>query len=234
MAEEAKIYESDSAFVINKSPGTLSTEIDELICHRLDRETSGCLIVAKDKKAKKQIQKQFKERSVKKYYLAFVLREFNQKRQVLEDWLERDPKNSNLMRVAPGFTKKSNGKELVKDKGKNKRFAKTIIRLKQVFRKGIFKKSREEFNYFSLLEAQPITGRRNQIRVQLSSIDHPILGDSWYGSKILKKANNRLEVVNLMLHAKKIDFYDPAKKSRVEVESERPERFNELIKKLNG
>lgn len=224
------VYNSGSVKVINKPSGIISTKISDLICHRLDRDTSGLLIVAKNKDAKDKIQEQFKDRQVKKEYLAMVVRKFESKRTV-EGWLERDPKDKRLMRLAPGYLQSGNEFSRVeKSRGKNKRYSKTVFYPKKLLYRKIFKSNREQFNYFSLISCQLITGRKHQIRAHLKYLDQPILGDDWYGSKISKKVSSKLDITRLMLHAHIIEFYDPGKEKRVSIKSDIPDDFNKLLK----
>jgi len=223
------LYQSRAVKVIEKPAGVLSTDISDLICHRLDRDTSGCLIIAKNHEIKRKIQEQFKKREVKKVYQALVLGEVSEKKVVVEGWLERDSKNSAKMRLNRTFLESGNEFSPVAGgrRGRRKRrYSKTIIRLKEVFRKKLFANpSSREFNLFSLVEAQPITGRKHQVRVHLNSLGHPILGDRIYGSKICRRASERLGINRLMLHAKSISFIDPDNQKNITVISKVPNSF---------
>ncbi len=230
MAEEIKVlYQSRAVKVIEKPTGVLSTDVSKLICHRLDRDTSGCMIIAKDRETKKKIQDQFRERRVKKIYQALVLGRLREKKKIVEGWLERDSKNPSKMRLDKAFLKSGDEYSEIERVGeKKKRYSKTIIRLVKVSERNLFTNpSQKESDYLSLIEAQPITGRRHQIRVHLSSLQHPILGDSFYGSKISKRVSERLGIKRLMLHAKEILFTDSSNNKRVMVESELPKEFEE-------
>jgi 23S rRNA-/tRNA-specific pseudouridylate synthase len=224
------IYQSPAVKVIDKPSGALSTDISDLICHRLDRDTSGCLIVAKNNKYKLEVQEQFKQRQVNKEYWALTIGR-QEDNQTIEGWLERNPKNKTLMRMSPGFVRSADEfSKPEKDTGRNKRYSKTEFSLIKLFYKKVFKSNRENFNYFSLVKAIPVTGRKHQIRTHLKYLDRPILGDKWYGNKVSRDVNSRLAVKRLMLHAKKIDFYDPGTESRVVVTSPLPEAYLEITK----
>jgi 23S rRNA-/tRNA-specific pseudouridylate synthase len=222
------IYQSEAVYVINKPVGVISTKISNLICHRLDRDTSGLLIVAKSEKYKNQIQKQFKVRRIKKIYLAVVLGKFSDK-QIVEGWLERDPKDKRLMRISPGFVKSGDEFSQPEQQGSNKRYSKTIICPINVVEKNIFKANRAQFNYLSLVEAELITGRKHQIRTHLNYLGHPIIGDNWYQTKVSRDANKKLEAKRLMLDAHRLKFFDPAVKRLVDLKSKTPPEFSDLL-----
>ena len=176
------IYEDSEILVINKSAGMVIYPTSEAqkgtlanaiaahtnkilpgektrpgIVHRLDRGTSGCLVVAKTEGALKFLQEQFKKRSVSKKYLCLVSGKLLPAEGEINLKIERDPFTIKKWRVGP------NGKE-----------AKTIYKVKQYFGER-----------YSLLEVEPKTGRTHQIRVHFSSIGHPIVGDKLYGGKPL-------------------------------------------------
>jgi len=221
------IYKSSLVKVINKPIGVLSTDISPLICHRLDRDTSGCIIIAKNQKAKDQIQAQFKSRKVKKIYQAIILGQLKEKKLVIEGWLERDKKDSARMKLNKAYLKTGDEFSEVDKSDKNRRYSKTIIRLVKVIEKRLFTNpSQKEFNYLSHIKAELITGRRHQIRVHMSSINHPIIGDKLYGSKILKKVTEKLNVNRLLLHALQIEFIDPEIDKLVKVKAPLPKEFN--------
>jgi 23S rRNA-/tRNA-specific pseudouridylate synthase len=153
-------------------------------------------------------------------------------RKVVEGWLERDPKNSNKVRVDPTFLKSGDQHSEVEKVGqKKKRYSKTIIRLTKVFKKELFTNpSQQQFNYLSLVKAQLITGRRHQLRAHLSYLNYPILGDPLYGGKLNKKVGQRLRVGRLMLHAWQISFVDPSGNKKIEVNSDIPQEFERILK----
>lgn len=171
------IYEDNDCLVINKpanilthSKGafnpeaTVATWLNQLapemtgdragIVHRLDRATSGVMIVAKTPAALTWLQKQFSQRKVKKTYVAIVEGELEPKQAIIDIPIERNPKKPQTFRVG------SNGKT-----------AKTTYKVLK------------STNGLSLVEFTPETGRTHQLRVHASHLKHPILGDSLYGGK---------------------------------------------------
>ncbi len=126
------------------------------IVHRLDKNTSGLLVVAKTETALENLKKQFKDRQVSKTYLALVSGKVEKERSLIEEKIARHPKFRAKFTVAPA------GREAATEYKVIKRFAK-----------------------FTLLELKPFTGRTHQLRVHLAFLGHPIVGDKLYGGKML-------------------------------------------------
>lgn len=124
------------------------------IVHRLDRATSGIMIVAKNRKALGALQKQFQTRKAKKVYRALVQGHVKQPQAILDLPIERNPKAPQKFRVG------ANGKP-------------AITEYKVL-------KSLDDFDY---LELRPTTGRTHQLRVHMKYLGHPIVGDSFYGGR---------------------------------------------------
>ncbi|MBI4706981.1 MAG: RluA family pseudouridine synthase [Candidatus Omnitrophica bacterium] len=166
------------------------------IVHRLDKDTSGLLVIAKTNFAHLALAKQFSEHSIKRQYVAVVKGEMEFDENVIELPIGRHPVKRKSMAV--GFSE-------------NTKYAKTYYR------------TVKRANGLSLLELEPFTGRTHQLRVHLSYIGHPILGDKKYGN------NNRF--ARLCLHAKSIGFLHPRTEKWIEFSCDAPVEFKELLKK---
>lgn len=124
------------------------------IVHRLDKDTSGLLVVARNERARTDLTRQLKERQVRKTYLALVQGVPQPAQGTIEAPIGRHPRNRKKMAVVAG------GRE-----------AETKYRV------------REAMDRFALLEVEPVTGRTHQIRVHLAAIGHPVVGDAVYGKR---------------------------------------------------
>ena len=204
------IYEDESVIALNKPAGLLvhrtsKNEEDTLaswlvkhfpplsrvgddparrpgIVHRLDRDTSGVIIVAKNQNAFTYLKKQFQDRSIKKTYRALVYGKMFDTKGVVDKPIG----------LKSGTVKRTvHGGKMTKDATTEYKVIKT-------------------FNDFTLVEVMPKTGRTHQIRVHLASIDHPIVGDPLYGKK--KNKIIIPNVARQMLHAYSIEFSLPKRK----------------------
>lgn len=133
--------------------GTINGVIRPGIVHRLDKDTSGLLIVAKNDHALRDLQAQFKARSVHKTYVTLVEGVLEAANGIIDAPIGRDPRNRQRMAVIP----------------KGERQARTDYRV------------REYFPRHTLVDAEPVTGRTHQIRVHFAFIGHPVVGDPVYG-----------------------------------------------------
>jgi len=183
------------------------------IVHRLDKDTSGAMVVAKDDEAYHHLIKQFKNRTVEKVYLAIAYGKFNQAEGLADAVIGRHPKDRKRMSTR---TKKG-------------RIA--ITRWKRV----------ESLDGFSLLEIYPQTGRTHQIRVHLSSMGHPLLGDPLYGRKgrtgsiqdpVLKERVRRMN--RQALHAHRLAFDHPRTGKRVQFEAPLPQDMQDALEWLRS
>jgi len=214
--KDLAVIEKQSGLVVHPAPGNrehtlvnaLLSRFKDLssinperpgIVHRLDKETSGLLVIAKNNSTHLGLAEQFSCHSIKRKYLALVKGSVKFDEDVIELPIARHPQKRENMHV--GY-------------GKDSRFAKTIYRTRQ--RSGLF----------SFLELEPFTGRTHQLRVHLSFIGHPILGDSKYGK------NN--EFPRLALHASYLGFVHPGTGKFIEFSSDMPKEFKEFLGKNKG
>lgn len=175
------------------------------IVHRLDKETSGVLVVAKSNKAMKFLQKQFKTRQVEKSYKAVVFGHLESKLIDINAPIGRNPKNRVKFAI-------------VKDAREALTAVKKEKSLKLVDEKG-FKQD------FDLVNVFPKTGRTHQIRVHLASINSPVAGDLLYCTKRQLDISNRF-FSRLMLHSEKITFIHPLSHKKVTYKADIPQEFN--------
>jgi 23S rRNA pseudouridine1911/1915/1917 synthase len=177
------------------------------IVHRLDKETSGVLVVAKTKGVFENLQAQFKARKVKKEYTALVHGKVEIKTGTIEVPVGRLPWNRERFGVLPGG-----------------RAAETKYRVKEYYKKG--------GEDFSLLILKPKTGRTHQIRIHLKYLGYPIVSDTFYAGRKRARAD-RQWCPRVFLHAAKIVFNHPVSKKRVEHTSELPRELSACLRKLS-
>ncbi|MDD3773869.1 MAG: RNA pseudouridine synthase [Patescibacteria group bacterium] len=220
-----KIIKKGSDYkVIYKPPFILSEDISPLICHRLDYETSGLILVAKTKKAQKFYQNQFKKREIKKKYMALVLGQFPEEKNV-EGFIARDKnkpfrfesiltdnqgvRDNNQKNSEFQISNSSLDHRTYRIFGKKARWSKTHFKLLAIKPIKIFKEKKyQDFNFVSLVGASPFTGRRHQIRIHLAHLGYPILGDKTYNTKMSRKAAKNLAIPHLQLLAVELKFKD--------------------------
>ncbi|HJT65577.1 MAG TPA: RluA family pseudouridine synthase [Pyrinomonadaceae bacterium] len=176
------------------------------IVHRLDRDTSGLLVVAKTEAALEHLSDQFRERTVFKSYVALVHGRVSAESGRIDQPLARDPSNRTRMAVVRGG-----------------RSALSLYRVRQ------------RFDRFTLLDVELKTGRTHQIRVHLAWLKHPVVGDETYGAgrdNTIQDAQLRARVRNLgrhFLHAEKLAFTHPKTNARVEFSSLLPPESSDLL-----
>jgi len=170
------------------------------IVHRLDKETSGLLIVAKTVNAFENLQSQFKERKVKKTYIALAHGEIEPKEGEIAASVGRLPWRRERFGVLPG------GRE-------------AVTRYKVISYHSLVT---DHQSLFTLVELYPQTGRTHQIRIHLKFIGHPIVGDYFYAGRKTAR-EDRLWCPRLFLHASKITFFHPETSKEVKFESKLPE-----------
>lgn len=173
-------------------------EIRPGIVHRLDKDTSGIIIIAKNDEAHINLSEQIKNREVKKTYIALV-------RGFVKE-------NEATINMPIGRSQKDRKKMAVVKNGKN-----AITHIKVL----------ERFNNYTLLQVNIETGRTHQIRVHLSEIGYPIVGDYTYSN-----GKNEFGIVGQCLHAKSLKFRHPITNEEMYLEAELPQYFKDVIKKL--
>jgi 23S rRNA pseudouridine1911/1915/1917 synthase len=175
------------------------------IVHRLDKDTSGLLVVAKKEEALCSLSQQFKSRKVKKQYLALVQGEVSQDRGEIEVPIGRHSKDRKKMGVRTGKARAAMTRYLVK----------------------------ERFPGFTLLEVAPETGRTHQIRVHMAYVSHPILGDPVYGGRKRRERSKGLgmDIVarRQMLHAWRLGLAHPQTGEYRIFEAPLPSDFQEIL-----
>jgi 23S rRNA pseudouridine1911/1915/1917 synthase len=233
------LYEDSSIIVIDKPPGMVvhpaygnpsGTLVNALlyhckdlggingvlrpgIVHRLDKDTSGVMVVAKDDEAYHQLTKQFKNRTVEKVYLAIAYGRFAKDEGLIDSAIGRHPSQRKRMSI------------------RAKKGRPAITRWRVI----------ERLNGFTLLEILPQTGRTHQIRVHLSSIGRPLLGDPVYGRKgrpgsihdpMLKECVQRMD--RQALHAHRLGFNHPRTGESVQFVSPIPQDMKGLLSFLRS
>ena len=188
------------------------------IVHRIDKDTSGLIVIAKNNLAHIKLSNQFRDHSVERVYIALVWGKLRPQTGKIENFITRSKKNRQLMEVS--MTK---GKKAITN-------YKTI----KVFEK-------ERIPTFSLVECRLETGRTHQIRVHLSNKGNFILGDKHYKKRFKKLKNTNYDIVNLLknldrqfLHAKNIGFIHPRNNKKLYFESKLPIELREILKKLEN
>ena len=229
------LYEDEAALVINKPAGMVvhpsddgknltgtvaNAVVDKVrfkgqklrpgIVHRLDKETSGALIVAKTEDAYENLVDQFKNRKVEKIYKALVLGIPKEKEGIIKSPIGRAIKDRKKMRVS----NIEEGREAITE-------YKTINKYKI-----------DEYT-LGLLDVGLKTGRTHQIRVHMSAISHPVVGDTGYGNKKVNKLmKEKFGLKRQFLHAYKIKFNSPGTGKMVSVKSELPDELKTILLSL--
>ena len=175
------------------------------IVHRIDKDTSGLLVVAKTDKAHTGLARQLEEHSINRIYRAIVYNNIKEDEGTVDAAIGRDPKNrlrnAVLREGMPGYES-----------------AKSAVTHYRVL---------ERFGKYTCIEARLETGRTHQIRVHMAYIKHPLLGDELYGPNKNKEGAKRQ-----MLHAGVLGFVHPVTGDHMEFESPLPEDFRKVLDRL--
>ena len=183
------------------------------ILHRIDKNTSGLLVIAKDNTTHLSLVQQFQNHSVYRKYLCFVCGAIGKTSGRIEKNICRHPRKRKIFTTHQTLGKKA------------------ITHWKNL----------QQWSYVKLLECQLETGRTHQIRVHLNSLQMPIIGDNSYGNiskKILQNLPEKIQQKILSfprqaLHAKELGFWHPQKKKRIFCECSLPQDMQELLDTLN-
>ncbi|MEI6580941.1 MAG: RluA family pseudouridine synthase [bacterium] len=239
------LYEDKDVLVIDKPSGILvhpdqksegetvlgifSKEYPKLeIVHRLDKETSGVLILAKNKKVHEFLKNQFQKRTVKKTYIAVVNGWPKNDHGIIDKPIGRSP--SDFRRRLAGRGARGEMREAITEYKVLKRFTAPCVQnfsscaLPRVRGGTLGDKNFKHTAPFTYLEIKPKTGRTHQIRVHMKYLNYPVAYDSLYNPKGV--CPNGLE--RLALHAKSIEF-ENLKGKVIKVESPVPKEFEKLI-----
>lgn len=227
------LYEDEHLLVVNKERGILSVATHPgstqqtvfsilkayerrknprngvYVVHRLDRETSGVLVWAKNQKMQQYMRAYWREIVTKRTYVAVVEGVLDQKEGQIRTWLTEDKKN-----CVTYSSPYDDGGQL----------AITNYKVIKENRLPSADSSIHRFTDYTLVELHLETGRTNQIRVHMASIGHPIVGDRKYGH-----GNDNSPVDRLCLHAKVLEFIHPATEQVVHFESPIPKEFRKLV-----
>ncbi|MCP4426966.1 MAG: RluA family pseudouridine synthase [Chloroflexi bacterium] len=214
-------YEDDDILVINKPPDivvhpsagheqytlvnavlahcpvlpVIGNEKRPGIVHRLDKDTSGLIIVAKNERALRMMQAQFKKRTISKVYLALVAGQLQPPAALIDAPIGRDPRNRKRMGVIPPGSSSS-----LRARPSQTQYA-TII----------------AYDEYTLVECRPLTGRTHQIRVHLAYAGYPIAGDTIYGRR-----KRQLKLKRHFLHAAELTFRRPSDQQELTVRAKLP------------
>ena len=227
--EENILLEDDFIMVLNKPSGTavhggsgLSFGIIELVrnwrpdhkffelVHRIDKDTSGALLIAKKRSALVGIHKQMREKKVHKKYQVVVKGIWKEKQKIVDLDLLKTTADNGQQKV-----------RVIESPLKNP--------LAKASRSVFFLK--KNFSTYSLLDVKLITGRTHQIRTQLSHLGFPILGDNKYGDFTLNKTLKKIGLNRMLLHAAELGFMHPITFENILIKAPMPIHISNFISK---
>ncbi|MDF1832402.1 MAG: 23S rRNA pseudouridine(955/2504/2580) synthase RluC [Porticoccaceae bacterium] len=175
------------------------------LVHRLDRDTSGCLLVAKSRRVLKHLQDQMRQRSMDKRYITLVSGRWARERREV---------NAPLLKKTV-----ASGERIVRANSEGKP---SLTRFKVL----------KYYANASLLEVKLETGRTHQIRVHCQLVGHPLAGDPKYGDESYNQALRHIGLKRLFLHAAELAFVSPATGKRVSVQAPLPDSLERVLEKL--
>ena len=207
--------------LVNYCGGSLSTIGGELrpgIVHRLDKDTSGLLVVAKNDMAHINLSKQFSDHTINRKFEALVWGRLRPQKGIIKSYITRSNRNRQLMKVS-----QTRGKSAV-----------TNYKTLEIFQNN-------KVPTLSLIECRLDTGRTHQIRVHMTYKNNPIVGDKLYKKKNKKFKKIDVELNSIIknidrqfLHAKFLGFVHPLSNKEVLFEVQLPENLSKLVKKLRN
>jgi 23S rRNA pseudouridine1911/1915/1917 synthase len=227
------IYQDDSIFVVDKPSGWITNDADTTtsqpvlqtwvresfdyplkgdkdlrdgIVHRLDKETSGIVVIAKTREAFEKLQAEFKNREVEKTYVALLHGKVEPEEGIIEATVGRLPWRRDRFGVIPG--------------GRESQTLYKVLKFYPGNNAG-----------HSLVEFYPKTGRTHQIRIHAKHIGHAIVADEFYAGRKTAR-NDRKWCPRLFLHAASIKFIHPETNKIVEFKSDLPEDLESVLKNL--
>jgi 23S rRNA pseudouridine955/2504/2580 synthase len=224
--EQSILMEDDALMVINKPSGLAvhagsqiqlgvieamriirpDNRFVELV-HRLDRDTSGCLVIAKSREALLNLQEQMKNSETDKRYLTLTKGRWPANENIVDLALQKNTLSSGERMVAPDI----NGKK-----------SKTLFEVKQ------------NFAGCQLVAAKLYTGRTHQIRVHSASQSHPVAGDEKYGDREFNKRLKQFGLKRMFLHAWQLSIKHPITHEPMTFHAELPDSLNDVLKKLEA
>jgi len=190
------LYEDRSCLVIFKPAGTVVTDLEapnRLLAHRLDKDTTGCLLLARDAQALAFLQRQFRERTISKTYLALVAGIPDPPKALIDAPIGRNLVNRTRMSV----------------------LATRVSRTSQTAYRTMAAAAD-----CALLACDLLTGRTHQVRVHLSAIGHPVLGDPTYGTAESGRVSDKYGIGGICLHAWELAFVSPQSRENVAVRAD--------------
>ena len=202
----------------NKNLSNIGNDIRPGIVHRIDKNTSGLVVVAKNNKSHEKLSNQFAKHTISRVYLALVWGKLRPQNGKIETLITRSSRNRQMMEV--GFSK---GKKSITN-------YKTI----EIF-------ENNKIPTFSLIECKLETGRTHQIRVHMNYKGNNIVGDDKYKKKFKKFKNinkdlekSLLNINRQFLHAKILGFQHPSTNEKLEYSSNLPKELDNILKKLRN